>query len=164
LARRGERRGGHGPEAHRLHGRTIDVARRHDATTPRCTSSLDRPPATWRRGVVERILELHGSGAPSRSDGATDEPRWRHVPVSLSPPDLPQPSVHFALPRGPVGRRALKPPPPPPPPRQRPAPTAQILRQRPQADRAPACVDTRRVLERQGTQPSMLVPIELGAI
>src|SRR5206468_8658728 len=42
--------------------------------------------------------------------------------------------------------------------------TAQILRQRPQADRAPACVDTRRVLERQGTQPSVLVPIELGAI
>src|SRR2546422_4703512 len=43
-------------------------------------------------------------------------------------------------------------PAPPPPPRQRAAPTAQILRQRPQADRAPACVDTRRVLERQGTQ------------
>src|SRR5439155_226445 len=115
-----------------------------DATTPRCTSSLDRAHATWLRAVVERILVLHGSGAPSRGDGATDEPRWRHVPVSLSPPDLPQPSVHFALPRGPVGRRALKPPPPPSPPRQRAAPTAQILRQRPQADRAPAGVDERR--------------------
>src|SRR6266566_3985281 len=32
LARRSERRGGHGAEAHRLHGRTVDALRRYDAT------------------------------------------------------------------------------------------------------------------------------------
>src|SRR2546422_985318 len=44
------------------------------------------------------------------------------------------------------------------------APAAQIMGQRSEADRPPARVDTRRVLERQGTQPSLLVPIELGTV
>src|SRR6266550_4218601 len=53
---------------------------------------------------------------------------------------------------------------PPPPTRHRPAPAPQILSQRPQADRPPARVDTSRVLERQGAQASLLIPIELGSI
>src|SRR2546422_11384299 len=48
--------------------------------------------------------------------------------------------------------------------RHRPAPAPQILSQRPQADRAPARVDTSRVLERQGAQASVLVPIELRSV
>src|SRR2546426_4376407 len=76
-------------------------------------------------------------------------------------------SLHDALPilsRGPAGRRAVRPCPPPPPPRRRRAPRAQILVQRPEADRAPARVDTRRVLERQGAQASVLVAIELRSV
>src|SRR6266851_7011166 len=78
--------------------------------------------------------------------------------ASVPPPDLPQPLCHLALSRGPVGRRALGPP------RYRLAPAAQIMGERSEADRPPARVDPRRVLERQGTQPSLLVPIELGTV
>src|SRR2546430_15048431 len=48
--------------------------------------------------------------------------------------------------------------------RHRPAPAPQILGQGPQADRAPAGVDTSRVLERQGAQASGLRPIKLRSI
>src|SRR5207247_7893659 len=60
----------------------------------------------------------------------------------------------------PVSRRPL----PPPHTHHRPAPAPQILSQRPQADRTPARVDTRRVLERQRAQASVLVPIELRSV
>src|SRR5438128_6691715 len=80
--------------------------------------------------------------------------------TSVPPPDLAQPRFHLTLSRGPAGRRALR----PPPTRHGPAPAPQILGQGPQADRAPARVDTSRVLERQGTQVSVLVPIELRSV